>query len=303
LPRVRHARTLAAMTGTQVLAAGGRLAAGMFFGGARLTRSGNGIAVSHRIAEGAPESVTTHTHEDAHFILVTGGDYVSIAEGHRRAGQATLIYNPPGTRHRDHFAGGRGSFFAISVAPGLASKALAEVRSPTAPRYLAGALQHSLALALANSCAREPSGLSLEALSLELIGSLDEGSAGESAAPPLWLLRAREVLEDCYAEDLSVAAIAAAVGVHPVHLARRFRAHYRCTPGAFARYRRLQRAAGLLVRSRQSLAEIAVGCGFADQSHLTRSFTRCFGMPPAEYRHLTAPPRGLDRLQIDKTQR
>src|SRR4029077_2037108 len=38
-----------------------RLAPGQFFGGARLSCSGHGIDVSHRIAEGAAEAVLTHT--------------------------------------------------------------------------------------------------------------------------------------------------------------------------------------------------------------------------------------------------
>src|ERR1700732_3112543 len=100
-----------------------RLAPGQFFGGARLSCSGHGIDVSHRIAEGAPEAVLTHTHEDAHFILVTGGDYVSGAGGCPVADRPLLVYNPPGTAHRDHFQRGRGSFFAISLSPSHAAAA------------------------------------------------------------------------------------------------------------------------------------------------------------------------------------
>src|SRR5215475_14403119 len=96
------------------------LAPGQFFGGARLGRSVGGIEVSHRIAAGPPEQVLTHTHRDAHFILVTGGEYVSAA-GRARSTGPVLIYNPPGTTHRDHFERGRGSFFAISLAPAYAA--------------------------------------------------------------------------------------------------------------------------------------------------------------------------------------
>jgi AraC-like DNA-binding protein len=34
----------------------------------------------------------------------------------------------------------------------------------------------------------------------------------------------------------------------------------------------------------ESLAEIALKCGFADQSHLSREFRRQFGRTPREYR-------------------
>jgi AraC-like DNA-binding protein len=37
-----------------------------------------------------------------------------------------------------------------------------------------------------------------------------------------------------------------------------------------------------------SLADIAAHAGFADQSHMTRHFTRTYGMPPARWRAIAA---------------
>jgi len=277
------------------------LAPGQFFGGARLGRSLGGIEVSHRIATGSPDHVLTHTHEDAHFILVTGGDYVSAA-GCRRGTEPVLIYNPPGTTHRDHFERGRGSFFAISLAPGYAALALAGTAVPNAPRYLIAPAQHALAMRIASACAVEVPTLSLDALCMELLGSIDARPRGLPAAPPSWLGRAVELLQDRYHEELTIAEIAAAVGVHPIHLARTFRRHLRCTPGEFARFRRLQQAASLLVRTAQPLAEVALSSGFADQSHFSRVFARYFGLSPGQYRALAGSACGaLRRFQTDKT--
>ena len=261
------------------------LAPGEFFGGARLGRSVGGIEVSHRIAAGPPEQVLTHTHQDAHFILVTGGEYVSAA-GRARSTGPVLIYNPPGTTHRDHFERGRGSFFAISLAPAYAAVALAGTCVPNAPRYLTAPAQHALALRIAAACAVDVSTLSLDALCMELLGSMDSRRQELSMPQPRWLGSAVELLQDRYREALTIAEIAAAVGVHPIHLARTFRRHLRCTPGEFARFRRLERAASLLVRTAQPLAEVALSSGFADQSHFSRVFARYFGLPPGKYRAL-----------------
>jgi AraC family transcriptional regulator len=261
------------------------LAPGEFFGGARIGRSGGGIEVSHRIAAGAPDEVLTHTHHDAHFILVTGGDYVSAAGRPPDTGPV-LIYNPPGTTHRDHFERGRGSFFAISLAPGYAAVALDGSCVPNAPRYLTAPAQHALAMRIAAACAVEVATLSLDALCIELLGSMEARRRGMPVAPPGWLRSAVELLQDRYREALTIAEIAAAVGVHPIHLARTFRRHLRCTPGEFARFRRLERAASLLVRTAHPLAEVALSSGFADQSHFSRVFARYFGLPPGEYRVL-----------------
>ena len=261
------------------------LAPGQFFGGARLGRFAGGIEVSHRIASGLPEQVLTHTHQDAHFILVTGGEYVSAA-GRSRGTDPVLIYNPLGTTHRDHFERGRGSFFAISLAPAYAAVALAGTCVPNAPRYLTAPAQHALAMRIAAACAVDVSTLSLDALCMELLGSMDARRREPPVAPPRWLGSAIELLQDRYHEALTIAEIAAAVGVHPIHLARTFRRHLRCTPGEFARFRRLEQAASLLVRTAQPLAEVALSSGFADQSHFTRVFARYFGLPPGKYRAL-----------------
>ena len=37
-----------------------------------------------------------------------------------------------------------------------------------------------------------------------------------------------------------------------------------------------------------SLANAALSAGFADQSHMTRHFTRAYGMPPGRWARLTA---------------
>jgi len=90
--------------------------------------------------------------------------------------------------------------------------------------------------------------------------------------------------------------------VHRVYLARTFRRHFGCTPGEFARFRRLERSLALLLGTRCSLAEVALRSGFVDQSQFSKAFTRCLGLPPGEYRTLLGKGVGArSRLQIDKT--
>jgi AraC-like DNA-binding protein len=47
---------------------------------------------------------------------------------------------------------------------------------------------------------------------------------------------------------------------------------------------RIQTACRLLVDTRESIATIALRCGFSDQSHLTREFRRVTGLTPGSYR-------------------
>ena len=65
---------------------------------------------------------------------------------------------------------------------------------------------------------------------------------------------------------------------------RKFRSRFHLTPQRYLKKLRLRMASRALVYTGQSLAEVAVGCGFSDQSHFTREFRRYFGRTPREYR-------------------
>jgi AraC family transcriptional regulator len=101
---------------------------------------------------------------------------------------------------------------------------------------------------------------------------------------PQWLKRAREIVETRFLEPLSLAEIATAVGVHLVHLSREFHRYNRCTVGELIRRRRVEHACDLLAHSDLSLAEIALACGFSDQSHFSMMFKRHTGITPSKFR-------------------
>ena len=72
---------------------------------------------------------------------------------------------------------------------------------------------------------------------------------------------------------------------------RRFRAAFHLTPQRFLRKLRLRIASRALVYGDDSLSDIALNAGFADQSHFSREFRRQFGRTPREYRdHYKATP-------------
>jgi AraC family transcriptional regulator len=101
---------------------------------------------------------------------------------------------------------------------------------------------------------------------------------------------------------VSLSGIAAAVGVHPAHLAKMFRRHYRSTPGEFRRRIRLERSARDVAGSDRPLAEIALANGFFDQSHFTRAFKLHFGRTPSEHRRAEGRGKaGTRTLASDKT--
>ncbi|MBV9482576.1 MAG: helix-turn-helix transcriptional regulator [Acidobacteria bacterium] len=125
----------------------------------------------------------------------------------------------------------------------------------------------------------------LEGLTLELLG-IATRAAGSSrrSASPMWLNKVFEVLNDRFREPVRISELATVAGVHPVHLARVFRAHYGVTPGLYMRRLRLRWAARRLTATNAPLGEIAAEAGFSDQSHFGRLFKQYFGIPPGRIR-------------------
>jgi AraC-like DNA-binding protein len=78
--------------------------------------------------------------------------------------------------------------------------------------------------------------------------------------------------------------VAATLGVHAHSLVRLFVREVGATPQAWARERRMQRAARLLADTSDAIDTIAARCGCWDRNHFTRQFTRRWHCPPAAFR-------------------
>jgi AraC-like DNA-binding protein len=94
--------------------------------------------------------------------------------------------------------------------------------------------------------------------------------------------RARAYLHDCYADPVPAQRLADIAGCSRYALYRAFRAELGLAPSDFQRLLRL-RAARRSLAAGDSAADAAAAVGFADQSHLSRWFVRCYGVTPAAF--------------------
>ncbi len=253
-----------------------------FFGQRVRRGEAGGFAFEHWLARNSDQYVAPHGHDDAHFIFVTAGEFFTDAEDRAEPSSPLLVFNPAGTYHSDHFVSA-GGFFSVSV-PADADAAARELATPDAPSRVGGAAALAAIWRLMSERAddKDDGALSAESLCLELLAATGKRESGERRAP-VWLTKACDLLREQH-HDLSVTDLAAEIGVHPIHLARTFRKFYRCTPGEYRRALRAHRAAGLLATTRRSAADIAAGCGYADQSHLIRSFQLLYHLSPQQFR-------------------
>jgi AraC-like DNA-binding protein len=118
-----------------------------------------------------------------------------------------------------------------------------------------------------------------------------QGRAPKNGAPLAgWQLRATASTV-CEAMDgtIRIDSLANVCGLTPGQFRRAFKHTTGTTPHRWLLQYRLERAREELQTTDKSVTEIALICGFADQSHLTRQFCAAYGAPPAQWRRNAAP--------------
>jgi len=130
----------------------------------------------------------------------------------------------------------------------------------------------SLANALAIHLIRDHSSLGRKA-TRKVAGEEHNGGLSKRG-----LKSAIDYIGDNLDKDLSLAKIAGAASMSPYHFSRLFKESTGFTPHQYVIEQRVQRAKVLLSSTALPIAEIALLCGFANQSHLNRHVKRLFGV-------------------------
>lgn len=95
--------------------------------------------------------------------------------------------------------------------------------------------------------------------------------------------RAIEHLDARFSETVDLATLSEVAGIPRTRLIRAMRRETGLTPHAWLTDRRIRAARRMLVDG-GSPADVAIACGFYDQSHLNRAFKARVGVPPGVFR-------------------
>jgi AraC family transcriptional regulator len=98
------------------------------------------------------------------------------------------------------------------------------------------------------------------------------------------LRRVIDHIETHLAGKITVLRLANLIDVSPSHLSRAFKSSVGVPPGRYIRGRRVALACESMRTTQAPLSDIALTCGFADQSHLCNSFSRGMGTSPSRWR-------------------
>lgn len=232
----------------------------------------------------------THRHDTASVTLVLRGMLrETVGRIDATAQSLSLVVKPAGVPHSNLFGPD-----AIATCQLVLSAEVHDSRrwseSMSRWRWIVGGPSVRAAIALTAVLRARHSSPEDQAEAAEAVLDMLADN-GQSKAPPPWLPRVMDLLRDQVdsgVQRIRVADAAAAVGTHPVHLSRVFVRQLGCTVSAWVRRLRAQRAASQLPSTGEPLSAIAMRSGFADQSHMNRSFQRETALLPRGYRELVA---------------
>jgi transcriptional regulator GlxA family with amidase domain len=135
---------------------------------------------------------------------------------------------------------------------------------------------------------------SAECLAALLASKFDRGNQTSPARGGLAPWQRRKIqshIEHGLEGALTIEQLARLVSLSPSYFCRAFKESFGDPPHAYVIKMRVERARTLMRTTSESLSQIAVACGLADQAHLCRCFRQVTGMTPGAWRrsHAVGP--------------
>jgi AraC family transcriptional regulator len=269
---------------------------GQFFGNVSNRWAADAVVIN-RLVHDRARALPSHAHQAGFVSLMLEGEYRETA-GFTQFGYQpfSCIYHPPGMDHRDEVGRVGVVLLTLEFKPELFDamdcaavnlRPIIDLSGNRAAWELMD-LYHRISSHPAND-------LDIESRAVALAFSIVKFSA-RAPRDLRSLQRAREYVHAHFAENLTLAQVARAAGLHPVYLGQIFRQEFGETLGEYLNRIRVRAAAGLLANSDLPLSTIALDLGFYDQSHFTRVFHQLTGATPGTFRGEYAPNK--ERIAI-----
>ncbi len=251
-------------------------------------------------------SFSRHAHDGYALGVITHGALAFRFLGRNHvapAGTVNLVV--PGEIHDGHGADAQGwAYRMFYLAPDMVRQVAVEAGvlsggSPHLPDFSSGVLDDPvLAVAVGRLHAdMEAQGRAMPSLEQEsrllalltrwvsLHGDQGRGRLPGAGQEPGAVRLVREYIEAHVHEDVRLETLASLAQLSPFYLVRVFTRVTGLPPHAYHMQRRVACARNLLETS-LPLVDVALACGFSDQSHLTRQFKKVLGIPPGTYRKI-----------------
>ena len=264
------------------------LRAGQWYGEIERVADIGGVHLSI-VQHDQARAIELHEHALPYFCFLAGGRYRETHNGETIEYQPfSIAFHPAQFAHTDEIMSEGATFFAIELREEW-ERRLGHRFDMSAWRF---ELQHGeavwLAVKLLDAFLNDRLGdrLGVDAIVSEMLAialRLVDRDRPERA----WVRDLKHELRKSFAGRISLEDLAENIGLHPASIARGFRCDEGVTIGEYLNRVRVQNACRMMIDPTISLADVALSCGFADQSHLSRVFKSVTGMPPGALRKST----------------
>jgi AraC-like DNA-binding protein len=240
------------------------------------------------VAARSDRQFARHTHDQFGIgIIEDGAQKSSSGRGPVEAGPGDIITVNPGEVHDGAPIGDAGRFWQmLYFDPAVVASAVADIRQSSegsfefsdpviAKPLLAGKVRRLFSAMTSRETGADVN--SQELLLTLLAHLIHKPIKPMSIAQEIGI--AQERIDDDPAAAVSLIELADLADMSQFQLLRAFRRATGLTPHAYLIQRRIQLARRLIATG-TGLAEAALASGFADQSHMTRIFTRSYGLSP-----------------------
>jgi len=250
---------------------------------------------AREIEDGRHVCYARHAHETFSIGAVTGGESIYLNGAHAESVRAgSIVVINPGAVHACNPIKDRAwSYLMFYVDPAWLGRrqqaagwknagdfrAFATLSSTDA--LLFGGLRDLYATLIDTRTSVEQKSCAAETFFTDLARTLKPTLPSDMPAHAQLESAARHIRQNC-TQPLRLKDICAAAGLSESHLIRSFKTRYGMTPHAYQVNCRIEYSRAQLKRG-NSIADVAIDAGFADQAHLQRVFKQLTAATPGQY--------------------
>lgn len=235
-------------------------------------------------SHGKETSIEQHHHENTYLSVLFSGSYLEEGNGNTQsisAGEALL--RPKGYQHKNSFQETNGICFNVEFKPDWFKLEHHKRTENLGLQKFRASRYPSLFKLLLNLKYGKTTDSDFE--------YVYDWYSDFNALKPLsgnkkWVKDIITILNDEIHQFHSLEDLGYYVSVHPVYLARAFKASQGYTIGEFQLQLKIDKALELLLNSSKCISSISFETGFYDDSHFIRNFKSVYGVPPSKFRKL-----------------
>ena len=230
-----------------------------------------------------------HYHENPYFSLVILGDCREInKKGTIDCSIDSLLFHNYQEPHCSAKSGGISRHFQLELTHEWCRKF--EIDPDTMPGS-SKILNPKIKLLFYNiykesKLSDDTSNLTIDSLLLQAFETMQGVENISSSTKPKWVKKIDELLHDDFDQTLSLTELSNQLNLHSAHLSRDFPRYFLCNFSEYIRMIKVEKAVSMLRNRKFTLTDIALSCGFADQSHFIRCFKKFVGITPKAYRKI-----------------